>query len=134
MSKFNHGLGTTSQYLVIFRKSSRIIEPSKCSFYYPAFGHYFPTFRQYFFRNINIQAQNSFYVGDKRTPITTVTTKFLDGRIFTPCLNCDKNSCFRVVEIGFMNFESKQTAECICSYMTFPTFFFPPSKPICSLA
>ena len=135
MRNFNHGLGTRSKYLVIFRKSARMIEPSKSSLYYPPFWDYYPAFRNYFFRNINVQVQNCQYVGDKRTAITSVTTKFLDCRIFTPRLNCDKHSGFRVVEIGFMDFEGKHTAESISSYMSFSSFrFFPPSKPICSLA
>ena len=135
MRDFNKGFSRCNRDFKVFAEASRVIQPGESAFNDPPPREFFPFVGFDFLRNINVHAQLLIYVGYESSPVSSVSAKFLDGRVSFTCLFCSKNTSFRIMDIGRVNNDRQQVSHYIYYDVAFSAFcFFPPSIPRSSLA
>ena len=122
------------RYLVIFGKTTGIVDPSQRTLHDPPLGQNLPPgFRAC--NNIGAKAKFSGNILLKRLAISRVRTEALNGWIFPKGIPCGQNTRLCIMDIGGMNHHRQQISHGVYYDVPFASFcFFPPSIPRSSAA
>ena len=128
MRNFNNSFLRVYWFFQIFIKATRITEPSKCSFYHPAFWYDVKACGFNLRWNVHSQSKNRIYVSDKRTAIPGIYTNRFDCRIVSISRNSRKNTGFGVVKVLWQQVNNQKCRLCM-SFVT-KVFFLRQSQPV----